>query len=147
MASFFIRVPSKDFMITIKIYPLNHNNDCGRSLNWTICGTAPTSTPSWLPWSFVHKYFPAAHLWPFRSLSLCKFPFVQLTHYGRQGLGEWSTKELVRVFLFIPEDRKLVNYNYSPIFQREANYFILQYVVISYNAYLKILIEIEFCNL
>ena len=31
------------------IYPLNHNNDCGRSLNWTICSTAPTSPLSWLP--------------------------------------------------------------------------------------------------
>ena len=78
------------------IHRLYHNNNCERSLNWTICSTTPTSPLSWLPYSFVHKYFPAAHLWPFRSLSLYTFPFVQLTHYGLQGLGEWSEKELIR---------------------------------------------------
>ena len=31
------------------VYQLYHNNDCERSLNWTICSTAPTSPLSWIP--------------------------------------------------------------------------------------------------
>ena len=31
------------------VYQLYHNNDRERSLNWTICSTAPTSPLSWLP--------------------------------------------------------------------------------------------------
>ena len=95
MADSFIRVPRNSWSKS-GIYQLNHNNDCQRSLNWTKCDTALPSPFSWLPLSFVHKYFPAAHLWPFRSLSLYTFPFVQPTHCGPQGLGEWSRKELMK---------------------------------------------------
>ena len=107
MADSFIRVPRNSWSKS-GIYQLNHNNDCQRSLNWTKCDTALTSPFSWLPLSFVHKYFPAAHLWPFRSLSLYTFPFVQPTHYGPPGLGEWSWKELMQQQkLAIAEEKEL----------------------------------------
>ena len=53
---------------------------------------------------------------------------------------------MVCVFLFLPEGRKLNLLQYCLIFQREATTLFLQYVVISFNAYLEILIEIGFCN-
>lgn len=49
------------------------------------------------PSFFFHKYFPGAHLWPFRSLSLCKFLDLQPIHYGPQDHDEQSKSNQIIV--------------------------------------------------
>ena len=49
------------------------------------------------PSFFFHKYFPGAHLWPFQSLSLCKFLDLQPIHYGPQDHDEQSKSNQIIV--------------------------------------------------
>ena len=49
------------------------------------------------PSFFFHKYFPGAHLWPFQSLSLCKFLDLQPIHYGLQNHDEQSKSNQIIV--------------------------------------------------
>ena len=55
--------------------------------------TETKQEPSFL----FHKYFPGAHLWPFQSLSLCKFLDLQPIHYGPQDHDEQSKSNQIIV--------------------------------------------------
>ena len=65
----------------------------------------PSPITCWLylleisPLSSFHKCFPGVHLWPFQSLSLCKFLDLQPIHYGLQDHNEQSKGDQIVVTL------------------------------------------------
>ena len=48
-----------------------------------------------LPSSFVHRYFPFVHLWPFQSLLFYRFLLLQVKHCVQQDPGEQSKTKCV----------------------------------------------------
>ena len=48
-----------------------------------------------LPSSFVHRYFPLVHLWPFQSLLFYRFLLLQVKHCVQQDPGEQSKMKCV----------------------------------------------------
>ena len=67
-----------------------------------------------LPLSFVHIYFPLAHLWPFQSLLFCRFLFLQPKHYVQPDPGEWPKIQTIAsgCFTSIPPQKDAISQQY-----------------------------------